>query len=141
MMEGAVFTAQMGSQYTTVTHREDRGDCPGDGEPLPVRYEKPPGSTGGRRSPAVPSESAGVGGGVGGTNRRGMARAALTGVEASPDMPCHASKAFNTSRAQWHMEALYGIIKGKPLEPHSVDTALQGRRGFWIAAFNTRQGR
>ncbi len=38
--------------------------------------------------PDVVSESAGVGGGVGGTNRRGMARAALIGVDASPETPC-----------------------------------------------------
>ena len=71
-------------------HREDRGDCPGDGELLlPRGYQVLPGSGGGgRSSPDVVRESAGVGGGVGGTKRRGMARAALLGVDASPDTPC-----------------------------------------------------
>ena len=71
-----------------LTHREDRGDCPGDGELLPSGYGMLPGSCGGRSNPEVVSESAGVGGGVGGTKRRGMARAALIGADASPDTPC-----------------------------------------------------
>ncbi len=82
----------MSSAQPTAKHREESGDCPGDGEPLPVLNGMLPGSSGGRSSPAVPSESAGVGGGVGGTKRRGMARAALTGVDASPDMPCQESE-------------------------------------------------